>query len=243
MTRPRRLVLVLAAVLAGGGIAAFVRHGAATRGSATGLVDERGADQSPGAQAPQRRAQAPWTPPPPRLQAPGTPQAAAASPPVQNDPRAPDYDPVRLVQIGAPLQEILAAEPRLEAWAKPREAFLQRQVTGDLASLVPEGKLESVTCRTSTCTLTALVPAEKLNAGMFALQLSQLGDLISTGSRMLPDGMAAVELHALFSPGSRPERDYQRDYQADRQRRLSFLRGTPAIYQRTGLGPAALPAR
>lgn len=165
---------------------------------------------------------------PPRL------QAAAAPVTIQNDPRAPDYDPRNLIRIGRKADEVIAAEPRLEPWATRREKSLASGIVADL-SLAPGARLEGVECRASSCVVSVLAPVSSRDQTEGALTMVSRGDSTSPRMQELGDGTDRHQLLVLFKPERRSEAAYETWYQKLRERQLSFLRRTPEVLARRHL--------
>jgi hypothetical protein len=70
---------------------------------------------------------------------------------VQKDPGRADYDPRRLMQLGASAAEIYSREPRNEGWATGMEKGALADGLADLRVLVPELTGIRVECRTRAC--------------------------------------------------------------------------------------------
>jgi hypothetical protein len=171
--------------------------------------------------------------------APGLPGSGPG--PVENDPRAPGYDPRRLVMIGKKVDDVILAEPRIEGWARPRERQLEDQVTADLAQVVPEARLEKTECHASSCVLTVSAPETKADQTMFALTLVGRSDTMSVRATTGQEGRSTHQLIVLFGPDLRPPGAYEAWYRTEREKTLAFLRKTPEAMAR--FKDVALPER
>lgn len=151
----------------------------------------------------------------------------SASTVVQNDPRALDYDPRRLIRIGKRVDDVFAAEPRLTAWAGARERTLRSEIGKDLSRLVPLATIESVECRSSTCRVTIDAPEAQFEEAAAALNLTGRGTMSAVRSYSGDQARGTHELFVLFSPEHRPDAAYQAWYDEERRKTLAFLRKTP----------------
>jgi hypothetical protein len=150
-----------------------------------------------------------------------------ASTAVQNDPRALDYDPRRLIRIGKRVDDVFAAEPRITAWAGARERSLRSEIGKDLSRLVPLATIESVECRSSTCRVTIAAPEAQVEEASAALTLTGRGTMSAVRAYSGDQARGTHELFVLFSPEHRPDAAYQAWYDEERRRTLGFLRKTP----------------
>jgi hypothetical protein len=173
---------------------------------------------------------------PPGLAAPGSNDRTRSTPrfvldrastAVQNDPRALDYDPRRLIRIGKRVDDVFAAEPRIAAWAGARERTLRSEIGKDLSHLVPLATIESVECRSSTCRVTIAAPEEQVEEASAALTLTGRGTMSAVRAYSGDQTRGTHELFVLFSPEHRPDSAYQAWYDEERRRTLAFLRKTP----------------
>ena len=187
-----------------------------------GVRDDRGAGAAGSGQGRRAPAGRPALAPP-RL------QAAAVPVTIQNDPRAPDYDPRNLIRIGRKADDVIAAEPRLEPWATKREKRLASGIEADL-SLAPGARLEGVECRASSCVVSVLAPVSSREQTQGALTMVSRGDSTSPRMQELGDGTDRHQLLVLFKPERQSEAAYESWYQKLRERQLSFLRRTPKCW-------------
>ncbi len=83
----------------------------------------------------------------------------ASRPAIQNDPTAPDYDPLALVVgAGASAQAIFDAEPRDQRWALAMEKQISANARRNLGHL-DYLKIGAIECRTSGCVLDVSYPS------------------------------------------------------------------------------------
>jgi hypothetical protein len=90
----------------------------------------------------------------PAMNAKGVPRLASGGvPALQSDPRAADYDALRLTQLAIPAREIFESEPRDERWAPVIERRITRSVDDDLASALSGARVAGIECHTMVCRL------------------------------------------------------------------------------------------
>ena len=78
---------------------------------------------------------------------------AQIPPEIQVDSTESDYDPTKLLRLGAQASEIFAAEFRNEKWASAMEVGVGGLMQRDLETMIPEAKQFSVECRSRSCLL------------------------------------------------------------------------------------------
>ena len=167
-------------------------------------------------------------------------------PPVQNDPAAADYDPLKLMTFAKPVR-IFEAEPRVCEWAASMEVAIERNALAELTVRVPEARLDELECRRSSCKLTIAVPAdgprerilERVGAAMVALQRPMIASMVGFPE---PDAAKPWELPVIlqFSPDVRERAAYERWYQRDRAAMAAALSGPETPEENR---PANPPAR
>jgi hypothetical protein len=150
-------------------------------------------------------------------------------PVVEEDPTAPDYNPVMLARLlERPSREVFAAEPRDDAWAADFEAALWSLVDADLAEDVPQASVEAIECRTSSCRVVVSAPASELDlASSYVQSFVPVGQRVSVASGDVADGRGELVFHGLLPPELRdPEHfsDWQREYRKSREDALARFR-------------------
>lgn len=151
---------------------------------------------------------------------------------VTTDPRAPDYDPVKLASVLEwPAPEVFAAEPRNEPWARPFESQLEAMVAESLAVDLPSATVTEVECRTASCRLSVSVDAELADAAHAYLQtMTPLGTLVSPSFGELTDGRQTVVMHSLLGPDLHEPSAFREFFGQfrDKRQRDGFLDGLRA---------------
>ena len=87
------------------------------------------------------------------------------------------YDPTRLIESGVPAGEVFLKEPRDETWAGVVETVIGGKMRDDLARLVPGSSLQ-MTCKTLTCLIGVVAPAEKRAAALALVKIVMLGPFL-----------------------------------------------------------------
>jgi hypothetical protein len=166
-----------------------------------------------------------------------------SSSPVQSDPTRPDYDALKLSDIGYSMKDIYEAEPRNERWARAMESRLEKRLLGDLPAFSERGKLAGVECRSSSCEVKVDAPFEDINRMNFGLQYPPLGDAFSPSisDKPIEAGWHRHTVHVLFSPENR---DLRALAELDRTRRKLGLEAIQEAHQyvsKLGIDPSKLP--
>ncbi|MCB9559616.1 MAG: hypothetical protein H6709_22845 [Kofleriaceae bacterium] len=118
---------------------------------------------------------------------------------------APDLDMATRVQLGTPLPELFASDPRDEAWATPLEQFYKVEVADFLATMVPEAADLAIECRTSICKIDFVVPNERVTAAFSREQALPFGDSFAPWNEAIdgdPDH-GHVGVYVFFTPETR----------------------------------------
>jgi hypothetical protein len=96
---------------------------------------------------------------------------------------APGYKPADFVGV-TPLSRIFRLEPRMEAWARPMEAYLSEKIRGELNAIQPGLELKGVECRTACCRVDfeSLEPSSTLRVQQTLVVLYSSAAVANAGS-------------------------------------------------------------
>jgi hypothetical protein len=163
---------------------------------------------------------------------PNPPRFVGSNPAVQNDPTAPDYDAVKLLDLTNRAQDVYRAEPRDPLWAPQMEATLREKIVTEIGERAKHAEILSLECHTSTCraVLDAGDDDTKRNQTMIALQEPPL----ASRTAFVADETAEGKTTVIFAvkPKYRSPAAYAEKYERDRKATLDRLRrvGAPRMY-------------
>jgi hypothetical protein len=214
-----RVLLALLAIIAGV-LAALVGHRGAHTSPAPAVARGASGSMRPpterAGRPDQRGLQAKRTLAPPVF-------VAKSASPVQNDPLAPDYDPVKLGLATHAFRQLFDAEPRNPVWAPKMEEQalrLAHQILDHLEYLDMKG----IECHTSTCVLTFSYPEDKDREVGFLSQNMGLAPVTTSYGSEHTGGIVTESLELLYPAELKDPASLQQSGQAQREKTLKWLK-------------------
>jgi hypothetical protein len=152
---------------------------------------------------------------------------------IENDPRAPGYDAVKLQEMtGTPLQSIFQAEPKNQAWATKVEATMTKVFDKDFTAVGIAAHVRGVDCRTRVCEVTLEGDTkEALNKAHLLIQYTPMANVLQPGRDLEGEGHARTFLLA-FGGDEEKVRRWNESYPRRRAEHLAWQRerGLPSHF-------------
>jgi hypothetical protein len=134
------------------------------------------------------------------------------------NPDVPHEDVLAAVALGRELKDLYPAEARDEAWAPRVEEFYASEIAKFLALVLPEAEDVEIECKSSTCKLSFVVPADRVEVAYYREQAMPLGDVWQPFDEPLDGGRARVGMYVGIGAERRPidalTARYSKDYEA-----------------------------
>lgn len=146
-------------------------------------------------------------------------EGAARREVIDINPRAPDYDPVRLgAVLDVSARQLFEREPRMPAWAE-RVEVQQRSQMEALRAVFPSIEVDEVECRTATCRTTIVVdPAELEDMLEYVQMFVPVGEVV--GFDLLDAGSTGDRAHVNWFGSFSPQHRDVLALQAEHERRF-----------------------
>ncbi len=133
------------------------------------------------------------------------------------DPHLPDYDPAQIADLfGVTPSEIVAHEPVVESFARPRSMRLRAILERDLANDFPDANVTSVNCRTSSCSIEIKCPPSQGDAIFEYVQHPTLGDEVQPNIER-GDEQSTIHVYILYRKEHRAADGFDAFYRQERE--------------------------
>lgn len=158
-----------------------------------------------------------------------SPVRLSTAPVVEENPRAPNYDPVQVAKLlDRPHDEIFAAEPRDGQWAPEFETAMQSLIEADLAEDLPDARIGAIECRTSSCrVVVSAADADAETVSAYVQSFVPIGTSVSVAYGESAEGRRELVFHGLIPRDLRgPDQfgSWHREYRGSRASALARFR-------------------